>query len=285
MQAGEEESVSEVAEVGEQMDGGERVEEEKDKEDRGREETASQGEKQRGSKRKVDVLGDEGTMSLLNDLLTAQEQEGQVVTLPGAASAFDPLLFLCQQSIETNGLLQQINQSMQDLKKSFDDLSSKLSAVHPGPSMACAVSSPNSTNTTTNSNHRNTNNSQSLTNTISAENFTLASNHSTNSEQFTVPLEYTIYSSTLQSIKEACTSPRNFCVKLLRILFSKEELIDSNLTGTKGNRMLDPVRIKVIFYYYDLYYPSNLPRETIEACKNAICIYCRSCKRNGKSKN
>ena len=89
-----------------------------------------------------------------------------------------------------------------------------------------------------------------------SENFTLVSN---NFEQFTVPPEYTISSRKLESIKEVCTSSRNFCVQLLRILFSKEELVDSNLSDIKGNRMLDPVRIKAIFYYYDLYYPPNLP--------------------------
>ena len=97
------------------------------------------------------------------------------------------------------------------------------------------VSSTNSAASTTTTNTNQVTNSPLQPN-ILPENFTLVSN---NPEQFTVPPKYTISSSKLESIKEACTSPRNFCVQFLRILFSKKELVDNNLTGTKGNRMLD----------------------------------------------
>ena len=177
---------------------------------------------------------------------------------PTITTKFDPIIFLCEQSVITNNYLSTIASNLISIQEQLATLKSSFTDP-PHQYRSAASSCPRPTNI------------QPLP--------SLPSQTLPDTSTTSVSYQITISQTQLVGYKSKATCPQNFCVLLLRHLFTKEELLNRNFTGTKGSNVLDPVRIDTIFRYYHLMYAENERMSDIE-CRKAMLSYVRGLKRS-----
>ena len=81
-------------------------------------------------------------------------------------------------------------------------------------------------------------------------------------------------------IKRRSCSKGNFAANLAKRLFSREELMESNCSGAKGKKALDPERISLICQEVQRLYgiPEKEFDEAWRGCRVAIDTYARKVK-------
>ena len=225
----------------------------------GREDDKQQEQAEKGRKRKNEATGQQKAKARIVDTEVPDLGSEVPNTLPGSASTensqtFNPMMFLCQQAIITNNLLESI---AAELKNISQHLSNSSQGQH------------------LNSSHSRGIPTSSTTGGFSASD---SSKKSSNPSCSPVSQNYVIPNDELLEMKMKSKSPKNFCVIVLRRLFTKEELMNKNFTGSKSADKFDTDKMAVVFGYYYLMYPDPSSRDSDAECKKAITSYCRSLK-------
>ena len=77
--------------------------------------------------------------------------------------------------------------------------------------------------------------------------------------------QYHLNQTTLLSFRNRATSRRNFAVMCMRVMFTEEERVHTNISGLKGRAKLDPTgeRLEKIYQYVMSMYDVPQTHETI----------------------